>query len=69
MDPRPAQVRFRAGVYMPVREYWGKQWQRWPWVSTGGAGLGGEVRCQGSEKPVGDNAEGISGEELRVAAS
>lgn len=30
MDPRPAQVRFRAGVYMPVRECWGQQWQRWP---------------------------------------
>ena len=30
MDPRLAQVRFRAGVYMPVRECWGQQWQRWP---------------------------------------
>lgn len=69
MDPRPAQVRLKAGVYMSVREYWGQQWQTWPWVNTGGSGLGGEVRCQGNEKPVGDNAEGISMEELRVAGS
>lgn len=28
MDPSPAQVRFGAGVYTPVRECWGQQWQR-----------------------------------------